>query len=117
MSRFSEAFVHMRNRLRQVKGETATITRDGATLASDVDVVQVDLDRIVRTESEFLLEEDDVGFLIGVDQVPAELVQGDLIAIGSRRYRIQERQELEITWLWHDTARTQRVYFAKEWTS
>ena len=115
MTRFTDAAEHLRDRLRTQAGQTATITRDGAAIASGITVVEMSPDRAVRNSDDWLIEEDETSFLIGVDALAGDPQQGDRITVGSRVLVVQERTELETVWVWHGNGQTQRVVFAKEW--
>lgn len=118
MNRFQTAAENLRDRLRDTTtgaGVTATISRDGTPLATDIAVAQLDLRRMVRDESEFQLEDDDAAFLVGVDVLSEEPEQGDQIVANSIEYRVVRRNEIDSVWRWHDRSRVQRVIFCKEW--
>lgn len=109
----------MRKRLRDSAAITATIvdtTRtDPRVVALQVQIVQIDLIRAIRSESDFQLEDDDVAFLVGTDVLDVSPEVGWMIATADVEYRITERPELESCWRWHDREEQQRVVFAKEW--
>lgn len=121
-SRMKQAVSRLRTRLRDSSGLTATVI-DGnqCVIALQIVIVQLDLIRAVRAESEFQLEDDDVAFLIGTDVMPQSPDVGWRIAtqqdetLEILEYRVTERPELEACWRWHDREEQSRVVFAKEW--
>lgn len=115
MSRRTETIEHLRDRLRETDGITATITRDGVDIAVDIVIVKVEASRIIGRQFEILTESDDAAFLIGTDDLPGDPVLGDLITAGGIEYRVAEQRDIEAHWRWHDRARIQRVVFAQEW--
>ena len=117
MNRFQTAAERLRDRLRDPTtgaGVVATVRRDGSIVAENINIAQIDLRRLVRFESEFELEDNDVGFLIGLDVWADEPEVGDEITVGTIEYRVLERDEQ--VWRWHDKSRVQRIVFCKEWS-
>lgn len=117
MNRLQAATEQMRDRMRDTTngaGVTATITRDGSAIATDIAITPMDLRRESREESEFQLEVEDAAFLVGVDVLSDEPEQGDKITVGSVVYTVTRRPGVDSVWRWHDRSRVQRVVYCKE---
>lgn len=116
-SRLKSAVARLRERLRDSSAVKASIVDgDGYVLALQVDIVQVDLIRAIRAESEFQLEDEDAAFLVGTDVLSQDPQVGWMIHTESVEYRVTERPELESCWRWHDREEQGRIIFAKEWS-
>lgn len=100
---------------------TATITRDGTDLATDITIVQTDLRKAIRQASggsDMTLETQAAAFLVSQDDCDwrDEPEIGDVIEVGEVIYRVGERPEIDACWDWHDRERVQRVVFVREWS-
>lgn len=116
VSRRREAALHVRNRVRGVAGELATITRGPDTIVSDITVVKISSDKLIQNlGGEFTLEADEHAWLIGEDVCGEDLEVGDLIEVDEIQYRICESASIGRHWNWWDVEQTQKVYSSKVW--
>lgn len=114
MSRRMTASKHVRNRARVAAGTIATLSFETNVIAQDLRIVKVSADQVVSAVGEeVILQADEHAFLIGLDQVSAELLPGTMIEIGSDRYIICEGAASQRHFNWWGVEQTQRVYFAK----
>lgn len=116
MSRRTEAAEHVRDRVREVAGETATITRGTDIIVSDITIVKISSDKLIQNlGGDFTLEADEHAWLIGEDVCSEDLEVGDLIEVNEIEYRICESTALGRHWNWWDVEQTQKVYNSKVW--
>ena len=116
MSRRLEAAQHVRNRVRQVAGQTATITRGDETVVTDITIVKLSAEKLVqRLGGDFIIESDEHVWLIGVDECGEDLEIGDLITVDEIEYRICESSITSRHWQWWDTEQTQKIFNTKVW--
>lgn len=117
-TRRQEAAAHVRDRVRGVAGESATITRGPDVVASAITIVKISSDKLIQNlGGEFTLEADEHAWLIGEDVCSEDLEVGDLITVNEIPYRICESAALGRHWNWWDVEQTQKVYNSKVWQS
>jgi len=118
MSRRTEAALHVRNRVRLVAGQTATITRGSETVVAAITVVKLSAEKLIqRLGGEYILESDEHAWLIGVDVCGEDLEIGDLLTADEIEYRICESSVTQRHWQWWDVEQTQKIYNTKVWQS
>ncbi len=116
MTRRLEAAQHVRNRVRQVAGVLATITRGPDTIVTDITIVKISAEKLIqRLGGDFVLEADEHAWLIGEDVCSEDLEIGDLIEVSEIQYRVCESQTTSRHWQWWDVEQTQKVYITKVW--
>lgn len=109
------ATLHLQSRIRQTDGVPAIVSRSGVVIAEDITIVKMDVTRLVRNESDTLVESDEAAFLVGADDLPDDPEVGDLYTVDGIEYRVAERVDTEMYWRWHDKSRIQRIVFCNEW--